>query len=215
MTIRLLLCDDHAILRQGLSALLQADSELEVVGECGDGLSALEMVLREQPDVVLMDINVPGMNGIEVTQRITELCPTGNGLMLTMYHEDEYLFRAIRAGARGYLLKDAPVTQVVAAIRGVAVGGSTVLHANLSEKFCEAQRAPAPERLSHRELEVLSRLIEGLSNREIASLLYISETTVKLHVSNIFRKLNVRSRSQAILSAIRLGLVPESTDNAR
>ncbi|MBL0385883.1 response regulator transcription factor [Tumebacillus sp. ITR2] len=209
MRIRVLLCDDHTILRDGLRNLLEGESDLHVVGEASDGQQAIDAVQELQPDVILMDINMPGMGGVEAVEKLTAEHPNIRILILTMYNHDEYLFRTIRAGAKGYLLKDSPVSEVVEAIRKVMSGGS-VLNPSLTDKLMASYREPrdeSAEKLSPRELEVLTALVQGLSNKLIAEQLFISETTVKLHISNIYRKLGVKSRSQAIMYAVREKLV--------
>lgn len=209
MTIRVLLCDDHTILRDGLRNLLESESDLQVIGEASDGQQAIHIVRELAPDVVLMDINMPGMGGIEAVEKLTAEFPDLRILILTMFDHEEYLFRTIRAGAKGYLLKDSPVSEVVEAIRKVMSGGS-VLHPSLTDKLLASYREPreeAADKLSPREIEVLTALVQGLSNKEIAEQLFISETTVKLHISNVYRKLGVKSRSQAIMHAVREKLV--------
>ncbi|WP_018130352.1 response regulator [Effusibacillus pohliae] len=207
MAIRVLLCDDHAILRDGLRSLLNGEPDMEVVGEAANGLQAIGEVRRLRPDVVLMDINMPELDGVEAVRQFRIECPTVRILILTMYNHDEYLFRTIQAGAQGYLLKDSPVREVIEAIRKVATGGS-VLHPDVAQKLLDSYREQADEkkaadRLSPRERQVLAEMVQGLTNKEIAEQLFISETTVKLHISNIFRKLGVKSRSQAILYAVK------------
>jgi DNA-binding NarL/FixJ family response regulator len=211
MTIRVLLCDDHTILRDGLRNLLNSEEDIEVVGEAADGHQAIEAVRALQPDVVIMDINMPNLGGVEAVEQLTAELPELRILILTMFNHDEYLYRTIRAGAQGYLLKDAPVSEVVDAIRTVMNGGS-VLNASLTNKLMTSFREQkneedTVERLSPREHEVLTALVQGLSNKEIADKLFISETTVKLHISNIFKKLGVKSRSQAIMHAVKEKLV--------
>ena len=212
MTIRVLLCDDHTILRDGLRNLLNAEPDIEVVGEAADGQQAIELIEELQPDVTIMDINMPGLNGVDAVERLTARDPNLRILMLTMYNHDEYLFRTIRAGARGYLLKDSPVSEVIEAIRKVMTGGS-VLHPELTNKLLESYRGQTAEpeehadKLSSREQQVLAAVVNGLSNKEIAEQLFITETTVKLHVTNIYRKLGVKSRSQAIMKAVKEKLV--------
>lgn len=208
MTIRVLLCDDHTILRDGLAQLLNAEPDLEVVAGAADGLEALELALETQPDVVIMDVNMPNLNGVEAVERLRKQQPDLKILMLTMYNHDEYLFRTIRAGASGYLLKDAPVSDVVHAIRTAMTGG-TLLRPEMKKKidsYRDKEDDPA-DKLSPREQEVLAALVKGLSNKEIAETLFISEATVKLHISNIYRKLGVKSRSQAIMHAVKEKMV--------
>ncbi|TCP58172.1 LuxR family two component transcriptional regulator [Tumebacillus sp. BK434] len=209
MTVRVVLCDDHTILRDGLRNLLNSEDDLEVVGEAADGKQAIELVERLQPDVVIMDINMPCLGGVEAVERLTANDPNLRILILTMFNQDEYLFRTMQAGACGYLLKDSPISEVIDAIRTVMQGGS-VLHPDQTRKLLASYREkdkPDGEKLSPREHEVLITLVKGLSNKEIAEQLFISETTVKLHISNIYRKLGVKSRSQAIMYAVKEKLV--------
>ncbi|SHJ91468.1 response regulator [Alicyclobacillus tolerans] len=213
MPIRVLLCDDHQVLRDSLAYLCNEEPDMEVVATCSRGSELMSCVTEIPIDVILLDINLPDGNGIEFAEELKNLQERPKLIVLTMYNYDEYLFRAIRAGADGYLLKDAPVSEVLAAIRAVHAGQSA-LPANLTQRLIQSVRGDLPtrERLSPRETEVLQLLVNGYSNKDIAGQLYISETTVKLHISNIFRKLQVRSRSQAILVAIREGLVPHLLD---
>lgn len=213
MTIRVLLCDDHTIVRDGLRNLLNAEPDLEVIGEATDGLQALNLVGELEPHVLLLDINMPNLGGMETLERLHKQDPRLRVLILTMFNQEEYLFRTIRAGACGYLLKDSPVTEVIEAIRTVMRGGS-VIPPHLTERlfaYHREQEHPeetvAQEQLSPREMEVLTTLVQGLSNKDIAKQLFITETTVKLHISNLYRKLGVKSRSQAIMLAVREKLV--------
>lgn len=207
--LRVYLCDDHTVLREGLRNLLNAESDLCVIGEAADGEEALAALRKLAPDVVLMDINMPGLGGLATIDQLQTLRPGLPILVLTMYAQEEYLFRAIQAGARGYLLKDSPISAVADAIRKVATGGSalqTGFHQVPADSSARAR--DSVDALSAREVEVLTALVSGLSNKHISERLYISETTVKLHISNIYRKLGVRSRSQAVVHAIRHQLVP-------
>ncbi|HEU4964191.1 MAG TPA: response regulator transcription factor [Bacilli bacterium] len=208
MTIRVLLCDDHTILRDGLAQLLEAEPDLEVVGGAADGLEVIEMVEELQPDVVIMDINMPNLNGVDAVTRLKKKHPDLNILILTMYNHDEYLFRTIRAGAAGYLLKDAPVRELILAIRTVITGGN-LLRPEMRQKIdsYRNKEEDIADKLSPREQEVLAALVKGLSNKEIAEQLFITEATVKLHISNVYRKLGVKSRSQAIMFAVKEKLV--------
>lgn len=208
MAIRILLCDDHAIIRDGLRNLLSQEPDVQVVGAATDGYEAIALTRELFPDVVIMDLNLPRMNGIQAVEALTSEFPQTKVLVLTMFHEEEYLFQTIRAGASGYLVKDAPFKDVMAAIRKVA-GGNPVLQSGIRNRLQPdwySQDAPA-EHLSPREHEVLSHLVNGLTNKEIAKELSITETTVKLHTTNLYRKLGVRSRSQAIMVAVREQLV--------
>jgi DNA-binding NarL/FixJ family response regulator len=209
MMINVLLCDDHQILRDGLRNLLNAESDIRVIGEASDGVQAIEMVDKCRPDIILMDINMPYLDGVQTVEQLSLRFPHVRIIMLTMFAHEEYLFRTIRAGARGYVLKDSPIQFVVDAIRKVMSGGS-VLHPNLVQTLVDSNRHESREpenSLSPREHEVLDAVVKGLTNKEIAKCLYISEPTVKLHISNAYRKLGVKSRSQAIMHAIRYKLV--------
>lgn len=214
--IRLMLVDDHAVLRDGLKNILGLESDIEVVGEAVDGQDALAKVEEYMPDVILMDINIPGRNGIEVTGMIKGLYPAIKILILTMYNHDEYFLSAIREGADGYLLKDAPSDHVIDAIRSVAKGQS-VIHPSMTKKLLNiSPKKSEPEEvavkkeslLTERENDVLQCLVKGMNNKEIAQNLYISDKTVKIHVSNIFKKLEVKSRSQVVIYAVQNQLVP-------
>jgi DNA-binding NarL/FixJ family response regulator len=210
--IRIILVDDHAVLKDGIRSFLDGEKDIEVVGEAALGEEALEEIQRLKPDVVLMDINLPDKNGIEVTEIVKSKCSECKVLMLTMFDHDEYLMSSIRAGADGYLLKDAPSDQVVDAIRTVFKGDS-IIHPSLTKKLMNYhQKKTAPHGsenvLTDREKEVLVLLAKGLSNKDIAEQLFISDKTVKIHVSKILKKLDVKSRSQAVIYAVQNQLVP-------
>lgn len=208
--IRVLICDDHAPFREGLHALLATSSEVEVVGEAPDGRAAVEQALALQPDVVLMDLTMPGMGGVEATGRVLARCPHIAVLVLTMAEDDESVFAALRAGARGYLLKGARKAEILRAIRAVT-DGEAILGAPVAARlaaFIAATPRPAQvfPQLSGRESEILVLLTEQLTNPEIAARLGLSEKTVRNHVSNILTKLRVATRSDAIATARRGGL---------
>lgn len=211
--IRVLICDDQDIVRQGLEAILSTVSNIEVVGLARDGAEALELTPKTKPDVVLMDLKMPGMNGIVATQRICDQFPEVKVLVLTTYDADEWVFDAIRSGASGYLLKDTPREDLVRAIEGTASGETHIDPAVGGKLFAHAARsAPAPdtkivEDLSDRELDVLKLLAKGLSNADIAQRLFLSEGTVRNYVSAILAKLDVADRTQAAVLALRYGLV--------
>jgi len=209
-SIRILIADDHAIVRKGIRALLATEADIEVVGEAADGKEAVEKAERLHPDVILMDLVMPGMDGIEATRRITTRQPEIRILVLTSFAEDEKVFPALKAGALGYLLKDAGPEELVRAIRQVYCGESS-LHPAIARKVLQElsrppERPPTPEPLTERELEVLRLIAKGKSNREIAEELVISEATVRTHVSNILGKLQLASRTQAALYALREGI---------
>lgn len=205
-----MLVDDHAILRDGLRNLLEIEEDIQVVGEAESGEDAIGKIRECTPDVVLMDINMPRMTGVEVTGILKKLYPEVKILVLTMHNHDEYFLAAIREGADGYLLKDAPFDQVIEAIRSVA-RGENVIHPSMTKKLLNLHQQKKPEEdenaLTEREKEVLQCLVEGLSNKEIADKLFISDKTVKIHVSKIFKKLNVKSRSQVVIYAVQHQLV--------
>jgi DNA-binding NarL/FixJ family response regulator len=217
MTVRVLLVDDQALIRAGFRMILGAEEDIEVVGECADGTQAIDSARRLTPDVVLMDIRMPEMDGIEATRRIVQT----NGdrparvLMLTTFDLDEYVYDALRAGASGFLLKDVPAEQLVAGIRLVAAGEALLAPSvtrRLIEEFSKGRRArPVPpaalDELTPRELEVFTLIARGMSNSEIATELVVSETTVKTHVARVLMKLGVRDRVQAVVLAYESGLV--------
>lgn len=209
--IRLMLVDDHAVLRDGLRNIISLVDDIEVVGEAVSGDDALLQVEKCKPDMILMDINMPMKNGVEVTGILKKKYPHIKILVLTMHSHEEYFMSAIREGADGYLLKDAPSDQVVEAIRTVARGES-VIHPSMTRKLLAFHQQKQTEQedttLTEREKEVLLCLVEGLSNKEIADRLFISDKTVKIHVSKIFKKLNVKSRSQVVIHAVQHQLVP-------
>jgi DNA-binding NarL/FixJ family response regulator len=213
--IRLMLVDDHAVLRDGLKNILGMEPDIEVVGEAVNGGEALGKTEEFMPDVILMDINIPERNGIEVTGLIKGIYPSIKILILTMYNHKEYFLSAIREGADGYLLKDAPSDHVVDAIRSVAKGQS-VIHPSMTKMLLNfsspKKESMAVEKkessLTEREKDVLLCLVKGMNNKEIAQNLFISDKTVKIHVSNIFKKLEVKSRSQVVIYAVQNQLVP-------
>lgn len=206
--IRVLIADDHPLFRSGLRASLAEADDVEVVGEAGDGLSAVAAALEHSPDVVLMDLQMPGMNGVDATRRIVGARADIGILVLTMFEDDGSVFAAMRAGARGYVLKGAGQADVLRAIRTVACGeaifGAAVAR-RLLGYLSEPQQAPFPE-LTQREREVLELLAAGKSNQAIAADLFLSLKTVRNHVSNIFTKLQVPDRAQAIVRARDVGL---------
>lgn len=218
--IRVLLVDDQALMRMGFAMVLDAEEDLEVVGEAGDGAGALTQVRALHPHVVLMDVRMPGMNGIDATRRIVADHPDVRVLVLTTFDLDEYAFAALRAGASGFLLKDTEPAALVAAIRTVA-SGDAVVAPRVTRRMLElfAPRLPVQadarpqtsdarlDALTPREVEVLRAVVRGLSNAEIAAEFFLSEATVKTHVGNILAKLEVRDRVQAVIVAYESGLV--------
>jgi two-component system, NarL family, response regulator LiaR len=208
--IRVLIVDDHAIVRRGIRALLEAEEGFEVVGEAQDGQEALERIRTLDPDVVLLDLLMPRMDGIEVTRRLKAEDGRVRILVLTSFAADDKVFPAIRAGASGYLLKDTGPEALVQAIRQVCRGESslspTIARKVLQELSRPSDRPPTQDPLTEREVEVLQVVAKGKSNQEIAEVLQISEATVRTHVSNILTKLHLASRTQAALYALREGL---------
>jgi DNA-binding NarL/FixJ family response regulator len=221
VSIRVLLVDDQALLRKGFRMILEEEADIDVVAEAADGQDALSSCLTHRPDVVLMDVRMPGMDGIEATARIVAGAGDSRVLILTTFDLDEYAFAGLRAGASGFLLKDVPPAELVSAIRTVALGDAVVsprVTRRLLDAF--AHQLPAGEtsagpdgtdagldQLTDREREVLVTVAEGLSNAEIAERLYVSEATVKSHVGRILAKLQLRDRVQAAVYAYQVGLV--------
>jgi NarL family two-component system response regulator LiaR len=208
--VRVLIVDDHAIVRKGIRALLSEAGGFEVVGEADNGQTAVLLAQQAQPDVVLMDLLMPGMDGIEATRQITSRQPKTRILVLTSFAADNKVFPAIKAGALGYLLKDSSPDELVRAIHQVQRGEPS-LHPTIARKLLQeiarpVERQPAPEALTARELEVLQLIAQGLSNQEIADRISVSESTVRAHVSRILGKLHLASRTQAALYAVREGL---------
>ena len=213
---RVLIADDHQVVREGLSAILTTKEDIEVVGLAKDGVEAVEMTRTLLPDVVLMDISMPRMNGVEATREIKRENPHIGVVVLTMYSEEEYIFDLVKAGATGYLLKDADSSQIVKAIRAIAEGES-LIHPSVASKILNEfsllakGKGRKPGRLEYgltdREITVLRLVAEGKTNKEIANVLELSEKTVKNHVRNIFHKLHVYDRTQAAVHAIRKGLI--------
>jgi two-component system, NarL family, response regulator LiaR len=208
--IRVLIADDHAILRKGIRALLSTEPDMEVVGETSDGLETITQAAALCPDVILMDLVMPKMDGIEATRRITTEQPDVRILVLTSFAADDKVFPAIKAGALGYILKDSGPAELVQAIHQVYLGQPSlepsIALKMLQEISSPGQRPPTPEPLSEREMEVLRLLAQGKSNREIADQLVIAELTVRTHVSNLLGKLHLASRIQAALYALKEGL---------
>ncbi len=220
-TIRVLLVDDQALLRMGFRLVLEAEDDLDVVGEAADGATAVDMAAALRPDVVLMDVRMPGMNGIDATERIVASWPSTRVMILTTFDLDEYAFAALRVGASGFLLKDARPADLIGAIRAVASGDAVVsprVTRRMLEMFSEhlprpgaADRSdgldPRLHGLTAREVEVLGALADGLSNAEIAERFVLAEATVKTHVGRILAKLGLRDRVQAVVLAYETGLV--------
>jgi DNA-binding NarL/FixJ family response regulator len=216
VTLGVLIADDQALMRAGFRMILEAEPDLEVVGEAANGREAVTEARRLRPDVVMMDVRMPEMDGIEATRRLLDGNNDTKVVMLTTFDMDEYVYEALRAGASGFLLKDVPPEQLVAGIRSVASGDSLLAPSvtrRLIQEFVrrppDALRTPSPEltRLTAREVEVLQMMARGRSNAEIAIEFFISETTVKTHVAHVLAKLGVRDRVQAVVFAYESGLV--------
>jgi DNA-binding NarL/FixJ family response regulator len=222
VSVRVLLADDERLVRAGFRMLLRAEADIEVVGEASDGRQAIEAAARLHPDVILMDIRMPTLNGLEATRQLLAADAPSRVLVLTTFDLDEYVYEALRAGASGFLLKDAPEEQLLAAIRVVAVGGALFAPSvtrRLIEEF--SRRLPAnPEPppgfsdLTPREVEVLKLLARGLSNAELAQTLYLSENTARTHVARILTKLGLRDRTQAVVLAYESRLVRPGEDQS-
>ena len=213
MTIRVLVADDQALVRAGIRMLIETQPDLEVVGEAGDGIAAIGEVTRLRPDVVLMDVRMPRLDGIEAARRIIALGPDPvKVVMLTTFDVDEYVFDALSAGATGFLLKHARPEELLYGIRAAADGHALIAPAltrRLIERFASSRPRARPElgRLTEREREVLVLLVRGLSNAEIAGRLFVGESTVKTHVARIFTKLGLRDRAQAVIYGYETGMV--------
>ena len=212
MTIRILICDDHSVVRQGLKMFLALDAEIEVVGEAANGEQALRLARELQPDVVLMDLLMPGMGGTAATAAIRRELPDVEVIVLTSVLEDKAIYDAMRAGATGYLLKDTEADKLSRAIRAAAAGQVQLSPAVAARLVREIGAPPMEEPLTERETEVITLLARGYANKEIAAELVIGEKTVKTHVSSILAKLGVASRTQAALHAVRVGLVTLEKD---
>jgi DNA-binding NarL/FixJ family response regulator len=212
MTIRVLVADDQSMVRAGFRMLLSGEEGLEVVAEASNGLEAVDKAARFDPDVVLMDIRMPELDGLEATRRILAADGAARILILTTFDLDEYVYEALRAGASGFVLKDDPPEQLIAAIRTVAAGDALLSPAITKRVISEFARMPRPSppkelaELSERELDVFRLIARGLSNAEIAGELFIGETTVKTHVTHILQKLGLRDRVQAVVLAYQAGI---------
>ena len=215
MTIRALLVDDQSMVRAGLRMLLSGEPDIEVVAEAGDGVAAVAEAARVRPDIVLMDIRMPELDGLEATRRILAADPNARVLILTTFDLDDYVYQALQAGASGFVLKDDPPEQLISAVRIIAAGDA-LLSPSVTKRvirhFSRLHRDPPPPAvgtLTSRELNVLELLARGLSNAEIGKALFISETTVKTHVTRVLQKLELRDRAQAIVLAYQSHLFEE------
>ena len=212
--IRVVVADDQALVRGGFAMILRAQVDIEVVGEAADGREAVDLVRELAPDVILMDIRMPNLDGLEATRRLFQNGATTRVLILTTFDEDGYVYEAMKSGASGFLLKDVPPEHLTAAVRTVAAGDALLAPAITRRLIERLVRGPAPgsappelEHLTARELEVLKLVAQGLSNAEIAGMLFLSEATVKTHVTRILAKLRLRDRVQAVVLAYESGLV--------
>jgi NarL family two-component system response regulator LiaR len=211
-TIRVLLAEDHVVVRQGTRQLLEREPDLDIVGEAGDGEEAVKLASQLKPDVIIMDVAMPKLSGIEATKQIKAILPATSVLVLTGYDYDEYIFSMLEAGAAGYLLKNVSGDELIGAVRAV-YAGEPMIHPDVLRKVMTRFKTPAPapvpvhaaSPLSEREMEVLKIAAKGMSNRDIAGELYISERTVQAHMRSIFNKLGVGSRSEAILYGLKKG----------
>ncbi|MDT8897132.1 MAG: response regulator [Thermanaerothrix sp.] len=208
--VRILIADDHPVIRQGLSAMLSSVEGFEVVGEASNGQEAMDLALRIVPDIVLLDLRMPGMDGVQAMRLIRAQCESIRFIILTVYDNDEYIFEGIRAGASAYLLKDVTRDELINAIREVHRGQS-LLHPQITRKLFEkvsgSGEVEHSSALTDRELEILRMMANGASNKQIAARLKISSHTVKTHVSNIYQKLEVNDRAEAVAKAIRHGIL--------
>jgi len=212
MPVNVVVVDDHRVVRAGLVALLSRQREITIVGEAGNGAEAVRLARALKPDVVLMDIRMPEMNGVEATRQIRTESPTVEVLILTTYDDDELIWSGLEAGAKGYLLKDAPAEELISAIFQVAAGHS-ILPPNIAAKLVTRIRhgGGSPERpsanLTERELDILRLIAQGSPNKEIAATLHISENTVKTHISNVLHKMDAKDRTEAVAKALTQGLI--------
>ncbi|HEX8231304.1 MAG TPA: response regulator transcription factor [Chloroflexia bacterium] len=213
--ITVLIADDHKMFRQGLRMLFEMESDIKVVGEAHDGLAVQELAGQVDPDIILMDINMPGADGVEATRQILMKRPDQAIIILTMFREDEHVFKAIIAGARGYVLKDADSQEVMRALRSVAAGGSVLdiaMTGKVFEQFKQLSQQTQkhnPEGLTNRELDILALIASGASNREIGEKLFLSEKTIKNYITSIFQKLQTNDRTQAVVYAMQRGLIAQ------
>ncbi len=205
--LRIVLADDHPVVREGLAAMLSGQPDFEVVGEAADGETAARLVRDLEPDVLLTDLRMPGLDGVALTAQVQRTSPSVRVLVLTTYDSDSDIVRAVEAGATGYMLKDTPAAQLFAAIRATA-RGETVLTPSVATRLVSRLRSPAPDALSRREIEVLEQVALGRSNAEVGRVLFIGEATVKTHLQRVFAKLGVDDRTAAVTVAMQRGILP-------
>ncbi len=210
MTTSVILVDDHELIRQGLRRAFERDPSFQVVGEAGSGAEARDLVARTRPDVAIVDIRLPDVNGLELAKEIRGEHDQMGIVVLTMYSGDEHLFGALEAGASAFVAKDAPAEDIVAAARHASVSPRAFTASDLAEAM-KRRLEPSGPRLSPREMDVLTRLAEGLSVAQIAGQLYISESTTKTHISKIYDKLGATNRAQALMTSLRLGIIKQET----
>lgn len=212
-TIKVMIVDDHTVVRDGLSSMFGRQADFSMVGEAGNGVEAVRKAVEVEPDVILMDLRMPEMNGVEAMRQISDLNPNVKFIVLTTYDSDEYIFDAIEAGAKGYLLKDASREDLFNAVRAIHAGESLIEPRvatkvlNRMAQLSRQSRQPVPDSLSDREIEVLQLMAKGSANKQIAAELTISESTVKTHVANIFQKLDVNHRTEAVTNALQKGII--------
>jgi len=213
--IRVLIVDDHTLFRQGLRAMLEFEKGIKIIGEASSGSEAIQKCEKLLPDIVLMDLEMPELNGIEAVKAIRQSCPNVGIIMLTMYGDDGHLFEAIKAGANGYVLKESSIDKLLAHIKAVA-NGESILNSSIARRVLEEfvklaqeyySQKEAYKKLTAREIEILELLADGKANKQIARKLFISEKTVKNHTANIYSKLHCNDRTQAVLEGLRLGLI--------
>lgn len=215
MAIRVLLADDHAVLRQGIAQVIETQEDMRVVAQAENGEEALALARTHAPDVLLLDINMPGMDGVEVTRVITSEMPEVNVLILTMYKRDDYVIKAIKAGASGYLLKEVEMAEMLSAIRSVA-RGDAVLDPSVAKRVLadlrgegKSERSPLESELAERDVEILRLLARGMGNQGIADQLHLSEKTVRNRLSLVFKQFGLKNRTEAALFAVKYGLVEQ------
>lgn len=209
--IKILIVDDHPVVREGISAMLKREPDFKIIGEASNGREAIDRARELEPDVVLMDLRMPEIDGVEAITRIKAEKPEIKFIILTTYSDDEYIFKGIAAGARAYLLKDAPREELFRAIRTVSRGESLiqpVVASKVLDRLAELSKiTTSPEALSEREIEVLNLMAKGVSNKDIADQLSITQSTVKTHITSIFQKLNVTTRTEAVTTALKKGII--------